>query len=285
MTVAEVDDKVRLQAIQTWMDPLEMFRQIAPKGVVKKTAMNRNVDMETALDDPPVNDGNIIAEQHNGSDGSHANEPAPEEIIPKHISSSTGLPADTPVPHQSTSSQQPVEVDTAYGGEDNHGPSNGAQAIVETAAIQGAAMDIDSPQSNYHKVAQQLPSLELPHSEHLPDATETSTPLDQTSATNKPDEHATLEERVSKAPKHSHAGLDESKSTTDPTAIAHDAVDEHLERPSSQVHPQPKDAEDQVSPAAGEAVVAAPDSEETRLTHEEMSHMSPSECPFLMNRE
>jgi len=34
VTIANVDDKVRLQAVDTWMDPLDMFRQIAPHGIV-----------------------------------------------------------------------------------------------------------------------------------------------------------------------------------------------------------------------------------------------------------
>jgi hypothetical protein len=37
VTVAKVDDKVRLQSVETWFDPLEMFRQIAPNGIVNKT--------------------------------------------------------------------------------------------------------------------------------------------------------------------------------------------------------------------------------------------------------
>lgn len=36
VTVATVDEKVRLQRVETWFDPMEMFRQIAPKGVVNK---------------------------------------------------------------------------------------------------------------------------------------------------------------------------------------------------------------------------------------------------------
>ncbi|OCL13921.1 hypothetical protein AOQ84DRAFT_264223, partial [Glonium stellatum] len=39
VTVATVDDKVRLQNVQTWFDPLEMFRQIAPNGVVNKESL------------------------------------------------------------------------------------------------------------------------------------------------------------------------------------------------------------------------------------------------------
>lgn len=38
VTVAQVDDQVRLQKVETWFDPLEMFRQIAPNGIVNKEA-------------------------------------------------------------------------------------------------------------------------------------------------------------------------------------------------------------------------------------------------------
>jgi len=69
----------------------------------------------------------------------------------------------------------------------------------------------------------------------------------------------------------------------------HDAPDnsleEHLEQSAEIVHPHPKDMEHAVNPHAGEAVAASADSTETRLTHEEMSRISPAECPFLMNRE
>lgn len=278
VTVAQVDDKVRLQAIQTWMDPLEMFRQIAPKGVVNKVAMNRNVEKEAALDEASANDGKAIAEQHNGSNGDHAGEPAPTDVIDKHISSSTGLPADAPVPHQGTSSEQPAETKMA-GTEDGNASTTGAQAIVETAATQGAAMEIDSPQSNYQEVSQQLPSGQVPSSGLQPSATATE-PVNGNST---PTDTTMVGEPVSKAAKQGDATVDDSKAAA--AGVAHDAVDTHLEQPAEQVHHQPKDAEVQVSPAVGEAVVAAPDSGETRLTHQEMSRMSPSECPFMMNRE
>ncbi|KAH8652811.1 hypothetical protein BGZ60DRAFT_420288 [Tricladium varicosporioides] len=37
ITIAKVDDKVRLQSVETWFDPMEMFRQISPNGDVTKT--------------------------------------------------------------------------------------------------------------------------------------------------------------------------------------------------------------------------------------------------------
>ncbi|OCK80062.1 hypothetical protein K432DRAFT_426015 [Lepidopterella palustris CBS 459.81] len=36
VTVAKVDDKVRLQKVETWFDPMEMFRQIDPHGTISK---------------------------------------------------------------------------------------------------------------------------------------------------------------------------------------------------------------------------------------------------------
>ncbi|KAF2116869.1 hypothetical protein BDV96DRAFT_464445, partial [Lophiotrema nucula] len=41
VTVASVDDKLRLQSVRTWFDPMDMFRQIAPDGVVKKDAVDK----------------------------------------------------------------------------------------------------------------------------------------------------------------------------------------------------------------------------------------------------
>jgi hypothetical protein len=36
ITVAHVNEAVQLQSVETWFDPLEMFRQIAPNGIVNK---------------------------------------------------------------------------------------------------------------------------------------------------------------------------------------------------------------------------------------------------------
>lgn len=51
VTVATVNDKVQLQSVRTWFDPMDMFRQIAPDGVVKKEEMNKNVSPADALED------------------------------------------------------------------------------------------------------------------------------------------------------------------------------------------------------------------------------------------
>lgn len=50
VTVATVNEKVQLQSVRTWFDPLDMFRQIAPDGVVKKEAVDKNLSPDEALD-------------------------------------------------------------------------------------------------------------------------------------------------------------------------------------------------------------------------------------------
>lgn len=42
VTVAKVDDKVRLQSVETWFDPMEMFRQIARNGEVKTESIDKS---------------------------------------------------------------------------------------------------------------------------------------------------------------------------------------------------------------------------------------------------
>lgn len=50
MTVAKVDDKVRLQSVETWFDPLEMFRQIAPNGIVNKTIVTAMSELDVSAE-------------------------------------------------------------------------------------------------------------------------------------------------------------------------------------------------------------------------------------------
>lgn len=61
-------------------------------------------------------------------------------------------------------------------------------------------------------------------------------------------------------------------------------IDQSAAHSADLVHPH-KDTEARVNPGPGEAVAAASDSEEARLTHEEMSNITSMKCPFLMNRE
>ncbi|KAK0912626.1 hypothetical protein LTR02_002778 [Friedmanniomyces endolithicus] len=327
VTVATVDDKVRLQTVDTWFDPLEMFRQIAPGGIVNKTVMNRKVDMETALDDDAVaekpngvpeastteqpeevaaestksedtvssstdtkgadqttadptdvpaahfaNDGIKIAEQHN-KEGAKVT--APEDIIPKHISNSTGEPADAFVPHQGADTEKSAVESTQTD------PSP-AQTLVDAAASHGAAADIEHPESNFHDSHEEQPQADTGAAQEVPAAAETN---DSSSNDNKhlptPSIYASP---VNGDPAHRLA-LGASGDFPDESRSIRDAVDEHLEGPATDVHPHPKDMEESVRPRAGEAVAVEAGSEETRVTHEEMSGFAGGECPFLMNRE
>jgi hypothetical protein len=275
VTIATVDEAVRLQAVDTWFDPLEMFRQIAPGGIVNKQIMNRKVELEHALDtvEPPHNDGIKIAEQHNGesseqhNDGieiaeqhngdalEHANNPAPEDVIPKHISNGTGEAADAFVPHQGADTEKAAESLPAD-------PTDPAQEIVASAAASGADAEVSRPASNFE------------------DASTTTTNNEESSApTGQPDANAD----ESRAPQieQPDTGVDESRATG-----TYNAIDEYLEKPAEEVHPHPRDMEEAVDPAPGKAVAAPADSLETKMTHEEMSQLgSAGECPFLMNRE
>lgn len=51
VTVATVNDKVQLQSVRTWFDPMDMFRQIDPEGSLKKASVPKNVSPADAIDD------------------------------------------------------------------------------------------------------------------------------------------------------------------------------------------------------------------------------------------
>ncbi|KAL0933452.1 uncharacterized protein CTRU02_212415 [Colletotrichum truncatum] len=71
LTVARVDDNLRLQAVDTWFDSLQMFQQIAPQGVVKKEPTVKNLDPEAQLDASVGNEVKMspqeLSELHSGS--------------------------------------------------------------------------------------------------------------------------------------------------------------------------------------------------------------------------
>lgn len=51
VTVATVNEKVQLQSVRTWFDPMDMFRQIAPDGVVKKDPIPKGVSPADVVED------------------------------------------------------------------------------------------------------------------------------------------------------------------------------------------------------------------------------------------
>ena len=255
VTVASLDEQSRLCDLQTWMDPLEMFRQIAPKGVVNREAMNRKVDMETALDVGPEEASKEAV--------------VCEEMEEKHISESTGLPADSFFPHQGTKtveekaeefhdaqeSHLPPPPSAAL---DQHGqgqvllcPVTGAQALLSAHAA--ADLPIDHPPSNYPEAKQNLPSSEPVASAKQP-ADEVPTTLQTGQSI-----------YTSPVTGHEEPAAPQKDST-------YDRVDVLLEKQAE----QSKDEEGR----PGEAVVAATGSEEAKTAREEMGRME-----GLENRE
>lgn len=292
--MAKVDDKVRLQGIDTWMDPLAMFRQIAPHGIVNKHAMNTKVDKSDALDIEPGNDGIKIAEAFNHSNGAGVSPNGTQSDVPKHISERTGFPADAAVqqmggcPFMSQSDTRSTVLP------EDHPPvvrQNGdsAQAPAQPLDDSSTQMDIDTA----------APAIPTPANDEKPEKIPTTNGAEQPTKPQAPAQspltHSAEEvhvphsiyssamtgnvEDVLKTPR-SAAYVDESVATR-----TYDAVDQHLEQSAEDVHPHPKSMEDAVKPDAGEAVAAPASSKETAETVKEMSEIKASETDLIMNRE
>ena len=329
ITVANVDDKVRLQAVDTWMDPLVMFRQIAPYGVVNKEPMHHKAEKTEALGDGLDHNGVKIAEKHNQQNGDHAKYHGAEEDIPKHISNRSGRAADACVPqfggcpfladqttttrngdHETHQEQQASEIMPTASADGSvhvngtmeagtlpavaatpifHMDIDHVQSIIETAAVQGAEMDVDKPRPNPSKTTiaevavptvvangetQLEPEILVNHQTPAKRPADEDIPRSIYSSAITGDV-----EQAIKIPR-SHNYVDESVTTG-----TYNAVDRHLECSAEHVHPHPKDVEDMVEPDVGEAVAAAAGSEETLQTQAEMSDIKLEECESMMNRE
>jgi hypothetical protein len=172
VTVAHVDNQVRLQKVETWFDPLEMFRQIAPNGIVNKEVRGLNDDDDTAS----------VAEKEAG-------ESARDEL-------------------RETANKEKTEKQGRI--EEREGNEKGARDV-ENELINDLG------------------------------------------------EQSTLKEE-----------------TKEPSLVTGLPVDVVSPESSSVVVGES---------TAGNAVAAAPNSEETQRTHEEMSRITAAECPFLMNKE
>jgi hypothetical protein len=170
-----------------------MFRQIAPGGIVNRQIMNRKVELEHALDTvEPQNDGIKIAEQRNDpSSLEHANDPAPQDVLPKHISNGTGEAADAFVPHQGAGTEKAAEKVTG-----EH--TELAQEIVASAAVSGADAELSKPASNFDDASTAIDGESSVQSEQPADAS-----VDESRATgtyNAVDEH--LEKSAEKVHPH-----------------------------------------------------------------------------------
>ena len=69
ITVAHVNESVQLQSVETWFDPLEMFRQIAPNGIVNKAIIKPSP-------------GQTFSSQLHGDSHDHHDEHPESPVIP-----------------------------------------------------------------------------------------------------------------------------------------------------------------------------------------------------------
>lgn len=67
VTVATVNEKVQLQSVRTWFDPMDMFRQIAPDGVVKKDSVPKGVSPADVVEEAQA--GITVPEEQELPDG------------------------------------------------------------------------------------------------------------------------------------------------------------------------------------------------------------------------
>ena len=225
VTVATVDDKVRLQKVETWFDPLEMFRQIAPNGIVNK------------------------------------------EIVPL---------------------EKTAEVEKTTAPEETAAPGKAA-AHVETAVLNEEAVALDKivapdETAEIEKTAAAEEAVALGKT-HAPEKT---AELEETAAPEKP--KAVVPEEI-EAEKTATSQKTTNVKNHEKTSNANEAtnivvpLDSTVNRGIDNLEPKIELAAPEAGEAPGNAVAVAPNSEEAKMAHEEMSRISASECPFLMNRE
>jgi hypothetical protein len=113
VTVATVNDKVQLQSVRTWFDPMEMFRQIAPDGVVKKEEVNKDLSPADAIDEAQA--GVVVPEEQELPDSTVQSAREVEETI-RNIEKKeqngfdVAHPLDVPANHPPVSSADAGDV-------------------------------------------------------------------------------------------------------------------------------------------------------------------------------
>ena len=312
VTVATVDDKVRLQNVQTWFDPLEMFRQIAPNGVVNKESIPKMVSI--TLDDEDQTTEGPKASQDISDSG--------KELLGLQLDGTV----DTAESRQAVSTVEP----TADGAEVLEFQKNLPRYVtestghIETSKGVGKSVDAHDTKDNSTEKAEVvdgssraqeteegMPSVESDTkdslvTEKIPHTPNTKPNDKPTLGLNLATESGALESRPSSSCSSSWTKVSHSDGITSipspgRTDTSFNGVTAEATGPSehmssvlrgvdqSAAHSADlvlhKDMEARVNPGLGEAVAAAFDSEEARLTHEEMSNTTSMACPFLMNHE
>ncbi|KZF23613.1 hypothetical protein L228DRAFT_120694 [Xylona heveae TC161] len=261
ITVAKVTDDLKVQNLETWFDPMDMFRQIAVNGIINKeinpipsrsetSSPTGEADINSSVKDITL-PGTINEDGSAGVDGIRAD--ASSETIQGMLSTTittaaalTNDEAKDSVPSLSLS-PHPAEVPatpeylptlgsaTTETETDSETKTDSADIIniaggsgIGNEAENGSVMDDGGA-----RVAQAAVSTDAATTHSLADADTHTSPLTTSEETHNNDQHL----------------------------------------PTSLTDAQP-----------GDAIAAPPESHETFLTHEELGSLTPSMCPFL-NKE
>lgn len=294
ITIATVDEKVRLQAVDTYFDPLDMFRQIAPNGIVNKQAVNKKVfteSKEAALDDEVsakteqsrVNATAEYSKEQSSSEVFHDAVSETSTAEAPNMSSDSTLSTTVDAPAHNASDMRPRHADNTEGNTQNVADSTPAHT---KRPVESEAVEQSCPVSGLESTTQATCPITGHRSPNPSQSSESpwenvSNPSSDTENLQGPYDSSVTGNVTERA----ELGRAGRAPDLEADAGVKDEIEEHLEGPADQVHPHVKTMEMRVKPDAGDAVAADADTEETIMTHEEMSKITPSECPFLMNRE
>lgn len=257
VTVASVDEKVRLQSVETWFDPLDMFRQIAPNGVVNKETVERKVGKELS---------DLMDEDEGAQKRTIPTMPlAADKLRENGIETAAGSACPFAVGAQET------QLEHRNGA---HATSNG---------LESHRTEVAEPQS---RVAEPQATRDTSEADGaaLGDAASKEPPskTPDTRTTGSSFDGATLNEPTSIYSSSVTGHLELSARSGSAAEQISEAETRKLDQTP---YPHPHDMEEKVHPAPGEAVVVAEESRETKVTHEEMSAVTEGETESVMNVE
>lgn len=78
VTVAHVDDQLRVTKLETWFDPMDMFRQIAPEGIVNKVSIEQQ---GTETGQKAASEATADVKEQKTKAAMEASKPAPEPKV------------------------------------------------------------------------------------------------------------------------------------------------------------------------------------------------------------
>jgi hypothetical protein len=264
---------------------MAMFRQVAPHGIVNKQPMDSKTPTElmdeleettkdpSALPDTATQlDGNIDQPQKGFA--------ATESNLVSDVVGKLNM---------DDISKEQKEISVAVPGESTK-RNESQEAPAKKLAIGSVDASIPEPVEAVQsegKLALTVQELQSRSSPAKVDIQEETMPIYSTESTNENVDKETSKTKNAGPP--SIVDIPDAATITAKTAESSNTEEsipksvEELANPEQ--YPHPHTMEEAVEPGPGEAVAVAPTSEETILTHEEMSKITPAECPFLMNRE